>query len=253
MEFASDDTLRSWIQQYILEFSDQFVKTEVDTDLSTSLLFQERLLFFVLEYAYQSSIDRNSVHHYLLFLSSLWKAVVLFGHSYNHSMEFKETKLALMQADYHLAQTAQAFGCIENHGKMEHLLQETMFSITTNLKNQPIEIQREPKILDSIESWEMFQRKRFLPILLFYINALRLFYELPNIPMVRIYLYIYDLASLSDPIYTVSQQKNFYYNDIIKTTPWKVLHVNNQNTRSPFYLPFSSGISERKSSENISR
>ncbi len=251
MEFVSDVFLRSWIQHYILEFSDQFVKTEVDTDLSTSLLFQERLLFFVLDYAYQSTVEKDSVYHYLSFLSSLWKAVVLFGYSYTYSMELKETKLALMQADYYLAQTAQAFGFIENHGKMEHLLRETMFSITTNLKNQPIDIHQKTRILDSVESWESFQRKRFLPILLFYINALQLFYELPNIVMDRIYLYIYDFASISDPIYTVSHRKDFYYNDIIKTTPWKVLHVNNQNTRSSFYLPFSSGSSERRYSENI--
>jgi hypothetical protein len=253
MEFASDFFLRSWIQQYILEFSDQFVKTEVDTDLSISLLFQERLLFFIFDYAYQSTVKKISVHHYLSFLSYLWKAVVLFGYSYTYSMELKKTRLALMQADYCLAQAARAFGFIENHGKMEHLLRETMFTITTNLKNQPIAIHEKSGVFNSVESWETFQRKRFLPILLFYIKALQLFYELPNIDNDRIYLFIYDFANISDPIYSVSQPKDFYYNDIIKTTPWKVLHVYNQKTRSSFYLPFSSGRTERGNSENTSK
>ncbi|MDD4028344.1 MAG: hypothetical protein PHI40_01020 [Caldisericia bacterium] len=246
MEFTSDGALRSWVHNHCFDTTNEYVKTEVDEDSSASFRFQERLAFFLLDYSYPTSITKESASRYFSFLYTLWKSVVLFGFSYAYPMEDKVTKLSLMHADNMLAHAATIFGTIEHHAKMGDLLNRTMLAITMNLKDQPISYVRDHSLHLSNTDWEDFQKKRYLPILLFFLDALTSFYDLQNYAMERILLYVYDLALQSDPIYESSQSNDFYYNKVLKTTSWKVIYVNNQNSGSSFYLPISSNSIERR-------
>jgi hypothetical protein len=246
MECTSESELRSWVHNHCFDTTQAYIKTEVDKSLSTSVLFQEHLCFFLLDYSYQSSINKETAGRYFSFLYNLWKAVVLFGYSYVYPMEHKATKLSLMNADYHLATTAEVFGTIEHHEEMGNLLDKTMLAITMNLKDQPIAIRKEKSFDMSKAAWKNFQKKRYLPILLFFLDALVMFYDLQEYNMERVLLYVQDLAVQSDPVYGIVQPNDFYYNELLKTTKWKVLYVNNEITGSPFYLPITSGQIERR-------
>jgi hypothetical protein len=246
MEFTSESELRSWVHNNCFNTTHSSIKIEADEDLSASILFQQHLCFFLLEYSYQTTIKKETACRYFSFLYNLWKAVVLFGYSYVYPMEHKATKLSLMNADYYLATTAEIFGTIEHHEEMGNLLDKTMLAITMNLKEQPVTSGKEKPFDMSKAAWKTFQEKRYLPILLFFLDVLSMFYGLQDYPLERVLLYVHDLALQSDPIYGIVQPHDFYYNELLKTSKWKVIHVNNEITRSSFYLPITSDQIERR-------